>query len=157
MATHSRRDFIALSVAAVGVLADLRAVRARDDKEIPPTEAAKTQADALKLARTADLPALEKADHAVIEEVAARGGKKVTVSDNALKGLRQALVLKDTPPSAGKTAWTITFYRGEKAVRKVWVYPSGEWGVERPAAPHWTLGSNKALAEKIERIIQGAG
>ena len=145
------------SFAVCAFLLAIAAAPGKEEKKIPPPETAKTQADALKLARTADLPAIEMADEAVIVEVAKRGGMKVTILDKALTSVRKDLVLKDTPPTAGETTWTITFYRGAKVVRKVWVYSNGEWGVERPQGPHWTLGSNKALAEKIARIIQGAG
>ena len=149
------RTSMIVALACILVAARVGLGEGKDDKDIPPPEAAETQADALKLARAADLPAMAKADRAVIEAV--RGGKKVTVTDKALDKLRAALVVKDTPPSGGKTAWTITFYRGEKVVRKVWVYSYGEWGVERPKGASWTLGTNAALAELIERLVQGAG
>jgi hypothetical protein len=132
---------------------------------IEPAAEAKTQAEALKLAKEQDLPAIAKADKVVItqhfadeasadEEIFAEG-RETTIDDEAvLKQIRAALVVKQVEPSGGETKYTLTFYRGDKVVREVWVYAYGEWGITRGNGPDWTLGSNQKLADLLDDLVE---
>ncbi len=109
----------------------------------PTAQAAATQAEALRLAREVDLPALAEADRVTIEK--ADSGDMITSSvPTTLNPLRDALVASDVPPSGGKRFATLIFSRGEIVIREVWVYPGGEWGFVRPGTS-WTTGQSDRL------------
>ena len=118
-----------------------------------PARAAKDQAEALRLARMEDLPALEAADRVLLAE--ARGRRRVVVDRPAeVAALRRALRVVEVPPSAGETAWTLSFFQGDRAIREVWVYPYGEWGFVRPETPSWTIGRDDGLAAAIRKLLE---
>jgi len=122
---------------------------------IPPVKAAETQAEALRLAREEDLPAIKKADKLVIKQP--RGKKQVTLNAPAeLKKIKQALVVEKRNPSAGMTKYSLSFYHGDTLIRAIWVYEYGEWGVSRPANPSWTLGYNSTLSALCHQYLQRA-
>lgn len=139
---------------------------------IRPVAEAWTQAGAIAMAKEHDLPAIAKADRVVIaqhfadeasaDRASANGAfvdeaRETTVKDkDALKRIREALVVKQVEPSGGETMYTLTFYRGDEVVREVWVYPYGEWGITRPKSASWTLGENEKLGEVLEGLVEGA-
>jgi hypothetical protein len=126
--------------------------RAPSGPVLTPVRAAKDQAEAIRLAREEDLPALASADRAVVTE--ARSGRKVTVDRPVeLETLRRALITASVPPSAGETAWEVRFFQGDRLIREVWVYPYGEWGFVRPEPPSWTVGSAPGLVEVIRKLL----
>jgi len=127
--------------------ADARAPHGAD--EIPPVRAAADQEEALRLARQEDLPALQKADRVVVK---ADGRQVVVTAREALDELRQGLKPRKVPPSAGETAYTLTFSRGPTPIRTVWVYHNGEWGFDRPDGPSWTIGCETDLIRAIKRL-----
>jgi hypothetical protein len=144
-------------VAAAGLLTLFAACGAAEDKKpsqaIPPAQAAGDQAAAIKLAKTQDLPAVEKADRVVIQELWP-GKARITVTKaTALKQLRAALVVAEVPPSAGESHYQLSFYLEKQLVREVWVYTDGEWGFERPKPPHWTIGRNVELKRLIASLV----
>ena len=125
------------------------------ETEIPVAQAAADQGAAIRLAREVDLPALEKADRVVIEDVRQPGGRQVTLDKpGAIKELRQALEAARVPPTGSETAALLSFYRGKTLIRKVWVFESGEWGFERSKGPHWTTGLDPALFRFVERHLK---
>ena len=143
-----------LGLAALAVVGVARAEKKKDGA-IPPVQAAADQDTALRLARTVDLPALEKADRVVIEEVRPRPGRRVTLTGaKEIAALRRALKPAQEDPSAGKTAANLSFYRGKTLVRKVWVYASGEWGFYRPKGPDWTTGREAELYKVVARHLK---
>ena len=56
-------------------------------------------------------------------------------------------------PHAGITAYTLRFYKGDTALRSLWVFDYGEWGVERPTQTSWTCGFSHALAKAIKDVL----
>jgi beta-lactamase regulating signal transducer with metallopeptidase domain len=118
---------------------------------VRPVREARTQGEALRLAKSDDLPAVEHADRVVVEQVFPPGtNRKLTITDAAaIKKLREAMTVRAMSPSAGMVKWQIGFYRGKELLRTAWVYPDGEWGFQRPKSTSWTLGANDALPEVI--------
>ena len=118
---------------------------------LPASQAASDQAEAIRLAREVDLPALEKADRVVIQRGQGRGGARVELDDpEAIMDLRQALKPKEVPPSGGVTTYRLAFYRGETPIRKIWVFENGEWGFEREKGTSWTIGRDAAPIQAIK-------
>lgn len=66
-----------------------------------------------------------------------------------LDAFRNSLKITDDPPSAGEANARLVFYRGGTLVRTVWVYPHGEWGVQRPGVS-WTCGVSERLLGAIK-------
>jgi hypothetical protein len=133
-----------------------RADDRKDSKAVPAPKNTGDQAEAIDEARKVDLPLLEEADKVVVEEVPSRAGtgRRVTLKKaDEIKELRQALKPSETPPTGGKIAATITFYRGESALRKVWVFEGGEWGFERPGTK-WTTGREATLWGVIQKHLK---
>jgi hypothetical protein len=141
------------SLLAVVLVAAAVTANASTDDAVAPPQAAADQATAVKLAKKQDLPALEKADQAVIEQLWPAKRRVSVTAATALRKLRAALVTGDVPPSAGESQYEISFYRGKQLLREVWVYPEGEWGFHRPKPPHWTTGSNPALAKLVAELV----
>ncbi len=102
--------------------------------------------------RDKDLRALETTDRAVIDQFRSAKTSVIITDADALKRLRAALVVRNVPPSAGMIEYDISFYDGKQLVRKVWVYPDGEWGFYRAKPPHWTTGSNPALKTLLDEL-----
>ena len=125
-------------------------VKQEKEAEAEPVKNAADQAEALKLAQKEDLPAIALADRAVIE----LEGKRATVSGAALKKLIALLTVAVVPPSAGEAVATVAFFRKDALLRSIWVYPDGEWGVQRPKPPHWTLGKNAALVPALKEMLK---
>jgi RNA polymerase sigma factor (sigma-70 family) len=122
-----------------------------------PVRAAPDQRAALRLGGNADLPAIAQADRLVVEWAGPSDQKRLTLVDpETLKKIRGLLTVESIPPSAGETRLNLSFYQGEKLLRKVWVYARGEWGVVRPQAPHWTLGMNAELVPTVEKYAAAA-
>jgi hypothetical protein len=123
--------------------------------EIPAVKKVDSQNDAIEQARKVDLPLLEKADKVVIARPMRGGqGRQVTLTRAAaIKELRQALKPAQRDPSAGKTAATITFYRGKRVLRTVWVFEGGEWGFERPGTS-WTTGKQAGLWKAVQKHLK---
>ena len=115
-------------------------------------------ARAVRLARQKDLPALNEADKVVIQTAEWAGSKEVAITGAAdLKQLRAALVAEETTPSAGMTWATLTWLKGETAIRKIWVFEDGEWGFERPPpSTSWTIGQSEELAAIIKKLLATA-
>ena len=126
-----------------------------DAEEIPAVKKVSDQSGAIREAKAVDLPLLEKADKVIIEEAKrGGGGRRVTLDKaDAIKELRRSLKTAEVPPSGGITAATISFYRGEGLLRKIWVFEGGEWGFDRPGTS-WTTGREKKLWEGIQRYLK---
>jgi RNA polymerase sigma factor (sigma-70 family) len=122
-----------------------------------PVQEAKDQAQALALAAQDDLPAIAQADRAVVRWLFGDRPKQVTIADpHALKKIRSLLIVKEIPPSAGENYLQISFWKGDVALRQIWAYQNGEWGIVRPKAPHWTLGTNPELIAALEELAKTA-
>lgn len=142
---------------AAAILAMAAAVacgRTEPIEEIPAAKKAESQADALEEARTVDLPLLDKADKVVIVESKPNGkGQTITLDRaDAVKELRDALKTAKVPPSGGENAATITFYKGDAALRTIWIYAGGEWGFDRPGTS-WTIGRHADLWKVVKRHL----
>ena len=110
----------------------------------PPTaKAVSDQADAIREAKAVDLPALAEANRISIES-AASGSQSNLVNPKSVDLFRQALQPRQVPPGGGELAATLSFFRDQKLIRKIWVYDGGEWGFERPGTS-WTTGSDIEL------------
>jgi hypothetical protein len=123
----------------------LSGLRAQWETEGPTTAVAapaETQAEAIGLAKEDDLASLEKADYANIKRFREEFANVLVIEPTELKQLREALLVKAVPPSAGEQLYKVTFWRGERAVRGIWVYDHGEWGFTRRTGSHWTVGTN---------------
>ncbi len=117
----------------------------------PAVAAATTQDDAVRQARTVDLPSLGNADRAVLSSE----GKTVEINDAArIRRLARALEPAAAPPSAGEIATTVRFYQGPTLLREIWVYQDGEWGFRRPGTS-WTTGHGDELARLIQQELAG--
>lgn len=123
--------------------------------EIPAVKKVESQADAIEEAKKVDLPLLEKADKVVIDEAKpGGGGRRITLDKtDAIKELRDALKPSKVPPSGGVNAATITFYKGDTALRKVWVFKGGEWGFDRPGTS-WTTGDETDLWKVVQKHLK---
>ena len=106
--------------------------------------AASTRAEAIRLSREVDLPALAGADRVTIERDGDDGSITSAVP-STVASYRDALTIKDVPPSGGERAATLTFARGDVPVREVWAYEDGEWGFVRPGTS-WTVGRSEAAS-----------
>ena len=107
------------------------------------TKMVKDQAEAIREAKAVDLPALAEANRICIESK--DGESRIILKDpKSVESYRRALRPSETPPSAGKVAATLLFYRDDELIRKVWVCEGGEWGFERPGTS-WTTGSDAEL------------
>ncbi len=129
----------------------------RDGDDIPSAKKLGSKAEAVEHARRVDVPLLRKADRVVIAE-AKRGGKGRTVTltrPPAIRELRQALRPKMSRDTRGMTAATLTFYRGDRLLRKVWVYWGGQWGFERPGWSY-TTGNSPELWQAIQKHLRQA-
>lgn len=142
---------IGMTIAVATALAVGNA-RAEDKpaEKTPAAKSAATQDQALALAKSADLPALAAADRVVI--AGADGGQVTLDGQKAIQSLRAALTLRPAPPSAGETAATLSFYRGEELLREVWVYDGGEWGFNRPGT-NWTCGVSQPLWRFVQKRL----
>jgi hypothetical protein len=135
----------------LGSLACLPACReAREPRAA--VSAAEDQPAAIRKAVEVDLPALKEADRAVFE---GRGGKKAVVSRaDELDRLRALLRPTAVPPGGGVTAVTLTFFRGEEPIRRIWMFDDGEWGFARPGTS-WTTGREPGLAQFVLTKLGG--
>jgi hypothetical protein len=132
----------------------LHAADQPDAEDIPEVKKVDDQSDAIREARRVDLPLLAKADKVVIEEAKHAGGRRATLSKREqIRELTRALKPRAVSPSGGRTAATLRFYRGDKLLRKVWVFEGGEWGFDRPGTS-WTTGRDKDLWKAIEKRLQ---
>jgi hypothetical protein len=106
--------------------------------------------------RKVDLPAIELADKLEITRVGPKGGPSITIDDvDELREFRNALVVKDIPPSGGMNWAELEWFKDGKSLRKVWVFSDGEWGVERPGVSP-TTGISPALADRIEEALKSS-
>ena len=122
------------------------------EPEVPAVKKVDDQYKALDEATRVDLPALKQATKVVVEEAAppvGKGRRVVLGKPEEIREIREFLKPSNTPPSAGMTAATLTFYRDEKPLRKVWVFERGEWGFERPGTSHTT-----GIEANLWRVIQ---
>jgi len=125
-----------------------------DPEEIPSVRAAKDQEDALRLAREIDLPVLAKSDKVLIEEASRRGDRRLILENHEdIKALRDALKPSGAPETGGMNAVTISFFRKNELIRKIWVFQGGEWGFERPSVSH-TTGHEANLWMIIEKYLK---
>jgi hypothetical protein len=138
--------FAALAFAMAGPFA------VAEKKDSGPKEV-KTQAAAIQEARDVDLKLLENADRVVLVPRGLKAGESVTVKGDDVAALRKALVPKAGPPSGGKTAVTIQFYRGDTLLRSVWMFSYGEWGFERPGT-QWTTGTSDDLPDLVRKHLK---
>jgi hypothetical protein len=123
----------------------------------PPTREATSQDDAQRLARRMDLPLLATADRVVIDEHKPTGecGSRVTLTRlETIAELRQVLRPREVFPTGGPVAATLTFYRGDRPLRTVWVIEGGEWGFERPGT-NYTIGADPDLWELVRWHLKG--
>ena len=108
-------------------------------------------ARAVRLARQKDLPALNEANKVVVQTAEWAGSKEVAITDAAdLKQLRAALIAEETTPSAGLTWATLTWFKGETVVGKIWVFDYGEWGFDR------SVGQSEELVAIIKKHLATA-
>jgi hypothetical protein len=141
-------------VFGVAAPAALRADEPADAEDIPAVKKVDDQADAIREARRVDLPLLDRADRVVIEESKQAGGRRVTLTKRErIRELARTLKTRAVAPSGGRTAVTLRFYRGERLVRKVWVFEDGEWGFERPGTS-WTTGRERELWKVIQKRLR---
>jgi hypothetical protein len=138
-----------------GPVASSRGDDEKDQEKVPAVKKVGSQEEAVEQARQVDLPLLGKADKVVIEETKRGGqGRRVTLTRAAdLKELREALRPSKASPSGGRTAATVTFYRGGRVLRKVWVFEGGEWGFERPGTS-WTTGRQAGLWKALQKHLK---
>lgn len=127
----------------------------KPEKKFAPAKNAETQEEALKQAKD-DLAAIAACDRLVAEWLWPHKAqpKPVTLTAASLRKVRDRLTAKESTPQAGEPYLNLYFYRGNQLVRKVWVYKSGQWGVVRPAAPHWPLGADPRLVETVEELAK---
>jgi hypothetical protein len=103
--------------------------------------------------RKVDLPAIELADKLVIARVGPKGGPSITIDDpDELREFRNALAVKDIPPSGGMNWAELEWFKDGNSLRKVWVFSDGEWGVERPGVSP-TTGISPGLVDRIENAL----
>ena len=88
----------------------------------PPTaKAVSDQADAIREAKAVDLPALADANRISIES-AASGSQLNLANLKSVDPFVQALQPRQVPPGGGELAATLSFFRDQKLIRKIWVY-----------------------------------
>jgi hypothetical protein len=100
------------------------------------------------------LPSLEKAEYVKVKRFRQEFDNVLVIDPDELKRLRRGLVVKAVPPSGGEQLYQVTFYRGEKSVRGIWVYDDGEWGFTRRRGPHWTVGTNPKLPKLLDGLVE---
>jgi hypothetical protein len=102
-------------------------------------------------AKAKDLPAIAKADRVTITAVS----EVVTdVKDAKLVApIIAELKVTDATQSAGSTEYTLTFYKDKEKIRTVWVYASGEWGVNPPEGNGWMCGKGDGLVKAIKAAL----
>jgi hypothetical protein len=126
----------------------------RDKRAAPVAEPAETQEQAIRLAKSEDSPSLKRADSARIKRIRGQLANVLVAGPGELKRLREALAVRAVPSSCGEQLYKVVFYQGDKVVRGVWVYDSGEWGFTRRRGPHWTLGSNASPPNLLDELIE---
>ena len=117
----------------------------------PAAAPAPTQGDTVRQANDTELPALSRADRAVLSSAQPPlgTGKSVEVTDvNRIRRLIDALKPQAAPPSSGMETMTVRFYQGPTLLREVWVYPDGEWGFRRTGTS-WATGRSGELVRLI--------
>jgi hypothetical protein len=160
MSRHKVAWIPVIGLLVLGIVGTALALQSQGDgkkaaDEIPAVKKVSNQSGAIREAQKVDLPLLEKVDKVVIEEAKRGGGGKRITLDKAddIKELRQALKARGVPPSGGVTAATVSFYRGEGLLRKIWVFEGGEWGFERPGTS-WTTGREGNLWKVIQKHLK---
>ncbi|GEM_PF-4341894 len=138
-------------VDAKKILRILSILRDPARQAIQPAAEAKSQAEALRLAKEVDLPLLEQASRVEIEEAGGVRRTRIVKAAGDLAKIRQALTVGKTPPTGGENAAVLTFMTGKTVLRKVWIFKSGEWGFQRAKGTHWSTGKN----QKLFAIIAG--
>lgn len=144
--------------AIVGILAALticswmeRRAAAHDPDEIPAVRPCKNQDEAVRLAREEDLPAIEQADRLEILLIGEGVDFAPRIAVTKAADIREILGLlrvRMTPDLESESEFSLIFYRKEKPIREIWVYPDGTWGVDRPGGGNAT-GRSPALAESL--------
>ncbi len=136
--------------------------RATSEAEaIQPAKAAKTQEEAITLAKEDDLPAIARANKVVIEQFFDDGqhfdkAKEITVEDqDTLKKIREALAVEDVEASFGEMKYRLHFYLGDVLIRDIYVFLYGEWGIFREGRD-WALGCNEDLADVLDELFEEA-
>jgi hypothetical protein len=138
----------------LGRLSGLRAQWEKEGAATTVAAPAETQDEAIRLAKESDLPSLEKAEYANIKRLREDLANVLVADPAELKQLREALLVKAVPPSAGEQLYQVTLFQGERAVRGIWVYDYGEWGFTRRTGPHWTVGVNPDLPKLLDGLIK---
>ena len=113
------------------------------------------QKEAISEARKVDIPLLHSADKVIVEKAGPKEQKRSLVLTRVqdIQALRETLKPKEALPSGGMVAATLTFYKGKRALRKVWVYEGGEWGFERVGIKY-TTGANGNLWKLVQKYIE---
>jgi RNA polymerase sigma factor (sigma-70 family) len=154
--TADGRTLVSAGAEGSALLWDFARLGRTAAKKIEPAPVSREEAEqnqAIGRARTVELPGLEEADLVVIDEVG-RPTRVTLERAEAVKEIRQALKVRKISPAADKTVATLSFFRDNRLLQKVWVYPSGEWGFERADGPNVTLGCDAELFQLIERHLQ---
>ena len=115
----------------------------------------KDQSDAIREATTSDLPALAEADRFVVES-GATGFQRGSSVPADIAAIRRALKPEALPPSGGMKAATVSFYREDNLIRKIWVYEGGEWGFERPGGQLDDRREPRTLEDRPEISAEAA-
>ena len=132
-----------------------------------PVQSVNSQSDALRFAKSSDIPAAGKADRMVIkimsigdrkpdQEVPHPEGRSFTISDQAaIRTIVKTLIVKETPETGDTNFATVTFYNGAKEVRSIWLFSNGEWGFVRPlpGSSHST-GVSGDLVRTVKQLIK---
>jgi len=131
--------------------------------EIQPVKTAASRAEALKLAKEEDLPAIAQADKVVIKQIDIVRSKRrqITVeSKTALEQIHDALTIAQQREDAASTrVYTLNFYRDGNLIRTVYVHWNNEWGIDRPGGRgnYWYIGKNDQLPALLNKLLQPAG
>jgi hypothetical protein len=134
-------------------LARLFAEAAAYNAPAPTAKAVRDYAEAISEAAAVDLPALAMANRISIES-ATSGSRLIVTSPKPVESVWRALRPRRAAPGMGVLAATLSFFRDDELIRKVWVNEGGEWGFERPGTS-WTTGSDAELWRLVKpRLIK---
>ena len=139
---------------ATGVLP----ISGRGGGPIQPLKPAASQAEAIKLAKKEDLPAIEQATKVIVKLVVngwwSFRNERTIESQTVLRQICKAMTICKTEQSARGLRARLEFYRGDQLLRMVDVYTDGQWGIVRPNHHFWPLGRNRRLADLVDQLFE---
>lgn len=126
-------------------------------EEIQPVKTAATRAEALKLAKDEDLPAIAQSTKVFIKQfdVVSMKRRQITIeSEDVIKEIVNGLpIAQERERAAAIRVFTLKFYRDDELVRTVYVDANNEWGVDRPGGTYWIIGKNNALPVMLSNML----